>query len=428
MKLIAVGINYETAPVEVRECFAFSEADCENALRELTAEEYVNEAIILSTCNRTELYARYGMSSGKTPEQITEALIMKLARIKKVDGVTTDMFFHRYDDEAVKHMMRVCCGLESMIKGEAQILSQVKNAYTIACRAKSCGFFFHKLMHIVFRAGKRGRTETDIGIGAVSVSLAAVELAGRIFKDLGRKNALVVGAGEMAGLTAQHFADKGVASLTVINRTEENAKALASKLGGKTAPFDRLAGAIAESDVVIASTSSKNFIITPDIMRDAMKLRRNKSVFLIDIAVPRNIDPAVKKVYNVFAHDIDDLKQIVDKNLERRNSEAPKVEKIILQELDNFRGWLASLEVTPTIKDLVGQIEEIRMQEIRKSEKYFTREQLEHVDALTKSIVKKILHTPISKLQESRNNETEDTPYLVDTVRNVFNLGKETNE
>ncbi len=427
MHLIMVGINHETAPVEFREKLAFNHDECTEALAALKKRDYVSECIMLSTCNRTELYVRTSPDAPLDRDAVSEALADYLTECKNVETLNRDLFYVRYDKYAARHLFRVAAGLESMIKGEAQILAQVRDAYSTACKVRSCDFFTHKLMHTAFRAGKRARSETDIGIGAVSVSLAAVELAERIYRKLSEKKALVVGAGEMARLTAEHFMSKGIRSLTVANRTLEKAETLSSELGARAVPFKNLVEEISEADVVITSTAAPYYIINPGIMQVAMKLRRNRQIFLIDIAVPRNIDPKVKRLYNVFAHDIDDLNLIVDRNLERRRAEMPRVERIVRQELESFQNWHSSLGVTPTIKDLVGTIDEIRREEIKKSAKYFDDEQLEHIDALTRSIVKKILHHPITKLRESGNGQSDGT-FWADTVRNIFNLRKTPDE
>jgi len=427
MHLILAGINHETAPIAFRECLAYSEKECEASLANFQDFPFVEESLLLSTCNRTELYAVWNPDHIDDPGQAAEGMIDFLLKQKNAGELNRDLFYVKKEVEAARHMFRVAAGLESMVRGEAQILAQVKAAYGTGCRVHSCGTVLHKLSHAAFRAGKKARTETDIGVGAVSVSLAAVELAERIFKNLDRKKALVIGAGEMAALTAQHFADKSVADLAVTNRTVEKARELAGRLGGRALPFSRLADAVAGADVVIVSTAAPYYIITPDIVKAAMKLRRNKSVFLMDIAVPRNVDPEVKKIYNVFSHDIDDLKNIVDSNLERRKSEIPRVERIIESELDDFVDWYAERQVTPTIKELMEQVEEIRREEIRRNAKHFNKEQMEQIDILTRSIVKKILHHPITTLKSSKNGR-EDIPYWVETVRNVFNLGKGSDE
>jgi len=417
-----VGINHTTAPVEVREKLAFSEAETEAALRELKADSAIEEALLLSTCNRTELIVKRRAISGEgNGGAAPELLTRKLSSWKQTGELPPEVFYIHRDIDAARHIFRVSAGLESMIVGESQILAQTKESYRIACKAGANGYMMNRLMHATFKVGKRARAETEIGIGAVSISLAAVELSQRIFRDLSKKSALVVGAGETAALTAEHFVQKNIGSLTVVNRTYEKAEELARRLGGSAAPLSSLAESIAKSDVVITSTSAPSYLVTPEIMRVAVNIRQKRPIFLIDIGVPRNIDPAVNKIYNVFAHDIDDLNKIVDKNLARRRSETPKVEKIIDEEIALLEEWYRSLEVTPTIKQLVERIESVRREEMKKSSRHFSREQMEKVDALTQSIVNKILHHPISRLRES-GDDSDDARFLVETVRNIFNL------
>ncbi|MFA6449493.1 MAG: glutamyl-tRNA reductase [bacterium] len=426
MRLILVGLNHETAPVEIRERLAFSPQEAELALGELRRDPALEESLLLSTCNRTELVIRH---KPLNPDE-TAALPLRLAKRflewRGAESIGYEIFYVRHDEDAVRHLFSVSAGLESMIVGEAQILAQVKEAYQISCRVRTNGFLLNKLMHAALRAGKRARSETEIGMGAVSISLAAVELSQKIFRDLSKKRALVIGAGEMARLTAEHFIQKNVGSLTVANRTDGKAMELAERLGGHAVPFAELQAAVAESDVVITSTGANEFILNEANVRAAMGLRQNKQIFLIDISVPRNIDPAVKRIYNVFAYDIDDLNQIVDRNLGRRRLETAKVEKIIAEEAASFADWHRSLEVTPTIRYLVDKFETVRTDEIKRNAKNFTPEQMETLDKVTQGIVNKILHSPIARLRDSGSGE--DSQFWVDAVRNIFALEPDTDE
>lgn len=423
-----MGLNHETAPVEVREKLAFSEQEAEMALGELRRDPMLEESLLISTCNRTEVVIRHKALTQDETAALPLRLITRFLEWRGAGSVDRSIFYVKHDEAAVKHLFRVAAGLESMIVGEAQILAQVKDAYAIACRANTNGFVLNKLMHAAFRAGKRARAETEIGMGAVSVSLAAVELSQKIFRDLSKKKALVIGAGEMARLTAEHFIQKNVGSLSVANRTDERAAELAERLGGRAIPYTRLREALAEADVVITSTAANEYILREQDLRAAMSARQNRQIFLIDIAVPRNVDPVVKKVYNVFAYDIDDLNQIVDRNLARRRQEIARVEKIIDSEVLNFADWYRSLEVTPTIKWLVEKCETVRREEIARSSKHFSGEQLEAVEKMTQSIVGKILHSPIERLRGSKEGPDGDSQFWVDAVRNIFALGKDRNE
>ncbi len=428
MRLILVGINHETAPVEIRERLAFCEPEIESALADIKRDGKIEEAVLFSTCNRTELLVRHSAMDEKLSASLPAALIGMLKSWKSADALSDSLFYCFRDIEAARHLFRVAAGLESMIVGEAQILSQVKESFRTACRVRTNGFITNKLLHSAFRAGKRARSETGIGIGAVSVSLAAVELSQKIFRDLSKKKALIIGAGQTARLTAEHFIQKNIGSISIANRTFQNAVVLAARIGGHAGRFDDLVSEISEADIIIGTTSSPSPIVTTAMVRQAMARRQNRALVLIDIAVPRDFEPDARKVYNVFANDIDALNNIVDRNLSHRRAQIPDVEKIIGEELAVFSDWHRSLEVTPTIKMLVDRIDGIRNDEIQRCRKYFSDDQLQQVDMLTQSIVKKILHTPISRMRESQNNEMEDSRYWVETVRNIFNLEQERDE
>ena len=401
MRLVMIGINHETAPVAARERLAFDRAECEEALGELLARPDVAEAMLLSTCNRTELYAR--QAEGGAPAECARALIRELIRIRNANGLDPALFQVRLDDDAVRYLYRVTAGLESMVKGEAQILAQVKDAYRIACGVGGCTVVLHKLLHSAFRIGKRARAATDIGVGAVSVALAAVELAQQTLGELHDRRVLVVGAGEIATLAASHLVDRG-AALAVSNRTEGRARELADELGGEVVPFEQLAGAVADADLVITSTAAPHPLITEAMMREIAPPR---PALIIDLAVPRNVDPAVGGIDGVSLCDIDGLRAVVDRNLDRRGAATPQVEHLIEKELEAFRRWHKSLEIVPAIQDMISVVETIRRTEIERVAKHFTPEQLEQIDQLTRSIVKKILHHPITSLRENHTNGGE---------------------
>jgi glutamyl-tRNA reductase len=423
--LILVGLNHRTTPVELREKFAFSEEDAGRFLSGLADDPHVAESMLLSTCNRTELYCRFALN-GASDEDHAEAMRRFILKGRE-DSLSPSCFYSFSGVEAVRHLFRVAAGLDSMILGESQVLGQVKDSYRLAGRYGTNGFLINKTLHTAFRVGGRARSETEIATGAVSFSMAAVELSQKIFQDLAKKRALVVGAGEMAALTAEHFTSKRIGKLVFTNRTMEKAAAMAEKFNGETADWNALKSALASSDIVITSTRAPGYIITADMVRAAMHARRNQPIFLIDIAVPRNIDPAAGKIYNVFAHNIDDLKQIIDRNLSRRRAEVPKVEKIIEDEIQDLVKWYRSLSVTPTIKSLVRRAEEIRAAQIEKNIKNFTPEQREVLEAMTKSLVSKLIHIPISKIREC-GDDIETTLYRVDAVRDIFDLGNESRE
>jgi len=402
MRLVMIGINHETAPVEVRERLAFDRPACEAALEKLLARPDVAEVMLLSTCNRTELYARQAEDAGPLPA-FADGLIRELIRIGDADGLDPALFQTRFNDAAVRYLCRVAAGLESMMKGEAQILAQVKDAYRIACGVGSCAAVLHKLLHAAFRVGKRARAATDISVGAVSVGLAAVQLAQEVFGEFRDRNVLVVGAGEMAALAASHLASRG-ASLAVANRTEGRARELAEKFGGKVVPFEQLTQAVAGSDLVITSTAAPHHLITEAMMLD---IGPRRPALMIDLAVPRNIDPAVAGIDGVSLYDIDGLRAVIDRNLDRRRAAVPQVEDLINEETETFARWLKSLEVVPTIQEMISVVETIRRREIERVARHFSTEQLEQIDKLTRSIVKKILHYPITDLRANHVNGGE---------------------
>jgi glutamyl-tRNA reductase len=397
-----IGINHDTAPVEMRERLVFDRPACDGALQELLARPDVAEAMLLSTCNRTELYARQAEDAGPLPA-FADNLLRELIRIGDAEGLDTALFQTRLNEDAVRHLYRVASGLESMVKGEGQILGQVRDAYRSACEADGCAVILHKLLHAAFRVGKRARAATDIGVGAVSVGLAAVQRVQEAFAELHDRSVLVVGAGEIASLVASHLVCRG-ASLVVVNRTEARARDLAGKWGGRAVPFEQLADAIAGADAVITSAASAEYLVTREMVID-MDGRRPE--LMVDLAVPRNIDPAIADVEGVSVCDIDGLRTIVDGNLDRRAASVPQVEGLINSEVEAFGRWHKSLGIVPAIQDLVSVVDTIRRTEIERVAKHFSPEQLEHVDKLTRSIVKKILHHPITDLRENHANGGE---------------------
>ena len=407
MRLVMVGINHDTAPVDVREQLAFDRAQREQALGELLARPDVAEAMLLSTCNRTELYARQAADADTSLVEFAGRLVTELIRLRNANGLDPDLFQTRFDDDAVQYLFRVAAGLESMVKGEAQILAQVKDAYRTACGARGCDVMLHKLLHSTFRVGKKARAVTNIGVGSVSVGLAAIEFAQQAFGELHDRRALVVGAGEVAALVARHAVARG-AALSVTNRTESRAHELAATLGGRAVPFERLAEAVADADLVVTSTASPEPLITRETMLAIAERRKNEPILLIDLAVPRNIEPVAGDVDGVTLAGIDGLRGAVDHNLRRREEAVPEVERILEEEFAAFRRWHKSLEVVPAIQDMISVVETIRRDEIERVAKHFSPEQLERIDRLTRAIVKKILHHPITSLRDDHVNGGED--------------------
>ncbi len=420
MNFYSLGINHRTAPLEVRERLWFSEQETRDALSDLKADRFP-ECVLVSTCNRTELYYRKpdGSSNG-------EPLWRTLAGYKGALGSVNEANFYSIESlHAVKHLFNVASGIDSMILGEFQILSQIREAYALAAGVSSTGSVMNRIFDTALRIGKRARTETEIGTGAVSVSYAAAELSSKIFDDLSKRTALLIGAGETGRLTAKHLAGKNIGTLLVANRTRERAEALSAGLGGTVIEFDRILPELERADIVISSVESPGFILKAEDLRRAAKLRGNRALFIIDLGVPRNIDPEANSIESVFLHDVDALNHIVDKNLVHRKAEVPRVRTIILEELVRFQRWYASLEVNPTIEQLREHAETIRRSEVEKHLNRFSPGEREELDHLTKRIISKILHAPTVNLKTGHENGDGATLRdKIHLVRHLFGLDK----
>lgn len=398
MHLTLVGLSHKTAPVEIREKLTFPENVQADALRRLTESDFVSEAVIVSTCNRTEIYA------------VTSADIDGPAAI--IDFMADYHDLDRHDlvrylyisegDAVVKHLFRVVASLDSMVLGEAQILGQVKEAYDHSFSNAASGRVFNKLFRQSFEVGKRVRTETEIGENAVSISYAAIELAKKVFETLDGRTVLILGAGKMSELTAKHLVANGVKRVLVANRTFERAEELAERFGGEAIRYDHLFERMSDADIVISSTAATHYVITKDKIAQAVRHRRDP-LFLIDIAVPRDIDPACGNVSDVFLYDIDDLNGVVSSNLEERMREAERAEVIIGEEMGAFEQWLESMEVVPTVAAIRAKAEKIRAEELEKAMKRLgglSEKELKTVDALSCAIVNKMLHGPTARLKQ----------------------------
>ncbi len=395
-----IGLNHKSATVEQRECVAVTPALMSTYLKMIHAAGHWSEVIGLSTCNRTEWY----LVGPQNPE-----LIQCLRTLLNISNQTDTWSNHEITyvhsgAQAVRHLFNVTAGLDSQVLGESQILGQVKDAYSIATEANTTGTVLNYLFHTAFSVGKRIRTETNIGIGAVSISSAAVELSNKIFKDLSKRSALLIGAGETGELTAKHLKSKEIKTLYITNRTFSKAQRLAEDLGGYALPFDNYATKLSDVDIVISATNSPNYTVDLPMVKASRKQRQHKPLFLIDIAVPRDMDPALNKLDNVFVNDIDDLNTIVNKNLDLRREELPACHKIIDGEVACYAEWLKSLEVKPVIATLHKKFEELRKEEVEKNKKYFREDEWEDLDKLTTSLMKKFLHAPMMQLREAAQN------------------------
>jgi glutamyl-tRNA reductase len=419
MHLTLVGLSHKTAPVEIREKLTFPAHRQEEALSILTSNDAVAEAVIISTCNRTEIHAVTAIDADGP-----DAIIDFLCDYHDLDRHELVRYLYIQEGESVvKHLFRVVASLDSMVIGEAQILGQVKEGYEASLEAGVSGRIFNKLFRQSFEVGKRVRNETAIGESAVSISYAAVALAKKVFDTLEGRTVLVLGAGKMSELTAQHLCSNGVCNVLVANRTYERAVELAEKFEGEAIPYESLYDRLAEADILISSTAATEFVVTRDEISRAMKRRKGNPLFLIDIAVPRDIDPGVNELPDVFLYDIDDLNGVVEANLEERMREAEKAEGIIAEEMAAFESWLEGMEVVPTLAAMRAKAEAVRQQELEKAIKRLgglSEKELKTIDALTCSIVNKMLHDPTSRL---KNVATEKDGYeYVEAARFLYGL------
>lgn len=417
MDLVVVGLSHRTAPLSLRERLAFTGGEAEEILRRAGTPDAMPERLLLSTCNRTELYALADTS------EVGEREFLELVKSGRgMDPRETDgTIYTLQGPEMVAHLFRVASSIDSMIVGEVQILGQVHEAFDIARRAGTAGPLMQRLLDAAFRVGKRVRSETEIGIGAVSVSYAGVSLASRIFADMEERTALLVGAGETGRLAALHLKEEGIGRLVVVNRTHEKAVQLASDLGGTALPFEQLEKAMAAAHVVVTATAAPEPLIRHDMVKRVLASRGGRTLLFIDIAVPRDVEPSVAKLDNVFLYDLDALEGLVKANLERRRREIPKVEAIIGEEMDHFLRWYGALEVTPLIRELRDRFEEVRAREFEKYARKLSEKDREQVDALTKGIVNKLLHEPTTNIREFQRHGAGMLGRL-DTVRRLFGL------
>ncbi|GAB7080219.1 glutamyl-tRNA reductase [Megalodesulfovibrio paquesii] len=442
LSIYLIGLNHKTAPVEVREKFALAGV-CPPPPEDLPAVEPdpdapppplfpvgrdLKEVVVLSTCNRVEVLA---VGPGL---QTVEAVLERWAGLKGASAEELRPYVYIHEHlEAVEHLFCVACSLDSMVLGEPQILGQLKEAYRKAVEQNATSVICNRLLHKAFSTAKRVRTETAIGGSAVSISYAAVELAKRIFGEMHDHRAMLIGAGEMAELAATHLLTSGINKIFVANRTLERAVHLAEQFRGEAVPFDLLFERLHEVDIIISSTGAPSTILSAKDLKPVLKKRRNRPMFFIDIAVPRDIDPDVNNLDNVYLYDIDDLKEVVEENLAQRQGEAVKARGIVAQEAVKFGIWLKSLDITPTIKDLLEQGRELGRRELAKTLKRIRAnghapEEAEVEDALemlVDSLVRKLYSQPITFLKR-RAEEEDSARRYIDITRRMFNLDDET--
>lgn len=417
-EIVLIGLNHKTAPVELRECIAFSDDDTAIALEALKKEPDFKEVLLLSTCNRVEVLL------------VTDTLTAAVDRAKEfiarfnkipISRFEESLYVHRGDD-AVRHVFRVAASLDSMVLGEPQILGQIKEAYRKATLEKTSGVVLNRLLHRTFFVAKRIRTETGIGDHAVSISYAAIELGRKIFGSLENKQVLLVGAGEMAELAVEHLMRNRVGNIAVANRTFERAVALADRFGGNAIKFEELIHTVADVDIIISSTGSPEFILTRQQLKGLMRKRRNRPLFFIDIAVPRDIDPEINRLANTYVYDIDDLKGVIEENIEDRQREAIKGERIVDEAVIKYRQWFESLEIVPTIKAIRSKLEAIAATELKKTLQSESLPDSAHetVRRMAQSMINKILHDPTDVLK--RDGCQRGQSVYLDVARKLFRL------
>lgn len=407
MHILTIGLNYKTAPVELRERFAFMEEDKLRALQSLRNTRSILECVILGTCNRTEIYAVVDqLHTGRHYIKDFFAEWFQVDREQFINHI-----YIKENDAAVHHLFRVICGLDSMVLGETQILGQIKDAYELAVANGMTGSIFNTLFRQSITLAKKAHSETDINKNAVSTSYAAIELGKKVFGYFNDKSVLIVGAGKMSELTAKHLHANGAAHVMVVNRTFDRAIQLAEKFNGIAYPMEQLSQSLAKADIVISSTGANGYVLTKQGVQDIMKIRRNRPLFMIDIAVPRDLDPAINELEGVFLYDIDDLEGIVESNLQERAKEAEKIEEMIVEEMVSFKSWLSTLGVVPLItalreKLLAHQEETIR--NIQNKCPDLTEKDLRMINKQTRSLINQILHDPIVRVKEMAGQPRSD--------------------
>jgi glutamyl-tRNA reductase len=425
MEIVLIGLSHKTAPVEVREKFYIPRETLKEFRGRTAGLPGIREGWVLSTCNRMEV-----LIVGECGDDVVVRIRDLLAEIAGMSREALNPYLYlRKGEEAVRHLFRVTSSLDSMVLGEPQILGQVKEAYGEAVESKVSGLILNKLFHRSFFVAKRVRTETKIATQAVSVSYAAVELAKKILGNLEDKRVLLIGAGEMSELAARHLISQGVREIWVTNRTPSRALELAQEFQGKAVPFEDFPQQLRQVDIILSSTGSTHYIIRKEQLHEVIRVRKNRPMFFIDIAVPRDVDPAINEIDNVYVYDIDDLQGITESNREERRKEIQKAEEIVTQGVDAFNRWLSSLQVVPTILALRNRMEEIRKREVEKTLallKNSSEEERKALDLLTNSIINKILHHPIFllKQQESRGQGKR----YVEMTRKIFHLDEEDDE
>jgi glutamyl-tRNA reductase len=425
MEIVLIGLSHKTSPVEIREKLALSQEKFKEALGRLKGLTGMREGLILSTCNRVEVLAVMEINPDRGV-RIKDSFAWVVG-MKAVD--LAPYLYIQKGEAAVRHFFRVTASLDSMVLGEPQIMGQVKEAYRESVENKTTGFVLHKLFHRAFFVAKRVRSETKIASQAVSVSFAAVELAQKILGDLENKHALLIGAGEMSELATRHLLSRGLREISVTNRTYSRAQDLAKAFQGRAIPFEDFPGELKNVDIVLSSTGSAEFIIHKNQVAEVIRARKNQPMFFIDIAVPRDVDPQINDLDNVYVYNIDDLQGIIETNRGQRQREVHQAEEIVEQGVTAFNRWLSHLGVTPTIIALRQHLEKIRKRELDKTLallKNPSEKEKETLETLTQAIVNKILHHPIVLLK--KQEDQDHGKIFVEMTRKIFHLEEEDDE
>ena len=418
MDLVLVGLNHKTAPVEVRERIAFAEGHLHSALKRLQRESDLQEGMIVSTCNRVEILA-HGRKSQNQIVQSVKDFLYSYHTLKP--PFLEDYLYSYLRHDAVRHIFRVASSLDSMVVGEPQILSQVKQAYTKACQAGSVGTYLKDLIPRAFFVAKKVRSSTRIGASAVSISSVAVELARKIFGDLRGKTTILLGAGEMGELAARNLLDSGVSQIFVTNRTPKRGRELAAQLLATAVPFEDLGTYLVRADIALVCTGSTSLLLDKSRVAAIIKRRRYRPLFIIDISVPRNVDPQVNELENVFLYDVDDLQSVIDANIRQRCEEAEIAEEIVDKETVSYMNQLSTRSAGPLIRSLRHRIEEICLEELRSNHKNLDPQEYERLEKSLRSTAHRIAHPFIAEIRQ-----TDDDPnrrfHKIQLIRKIFRL------
>lgn len=414
--LLLVGTDHRAAPLDLREQVSYSAEETENLLVHLLARPEVAEAYLLSTCNRTEIYLQ-----PRDDETAYETAVDRVFAERAPEMHQPGRLYVKRDGEAALHLLAVACGLESMVLGEPEILGQVKQAAHLADAVGASGTLLKRLLRSALNAGSRARAETAIGQGAVSLGYTVIEIANNIFTELEDVRVLVAGAGDTARMVARNLLDRNIRRLTVVNRTPERAEALRDEFPDLLIqPFEKRVAEAGRADVVVVATGASEPIFTRADLQRAMEARPTRKLLVVDLGVPRNVDPQAAQLENVFLHSLDSLEGLIERNLKRRRLEVPRVEEVVREELEHFRGWYRGLAAEPLVASLQKQAERIRRQELAAALDRFPPEHHEDLDQLTRALVRKILHHPSTTLRGAGSHR-EGLPRL-DLVRELFRL------